>query len=296
MNQTNIYEEILRWMNMPLVHIGASPVTFSGIITALIVFMVFVMLSGLVQKVLIRRIAEQLHMQSGMTYALSRVVHYGMLVCGAVLAAQCVGLNLGSFAVVFGFLSVGIGFGLQNVTSNFIAGLILLFERPINVGDMITVENQVGKVLQINMRTTVIETGDQVAIIVPNSKFIESSVVNWSYGDPKVRVHCPVGVAYGSDVNKVKEILLQVAAESKDALKTPNPDVVFLNFGDSALSFELVVWTASPDRQGPLRSSLNYAIYAAFNKNNIEIPFPQRELHLKTTPAAADLFQSIGKK
>ncbi len=296
MTQTNIYEQILRWMNMPLVHIGASPVTFSGLITAVLVFLVFVFLSGVIQKIFVRRIVEQLKMEAGMAYAFTRVVHYTMLICGAVLAAQCVGLNLGSFAVMFGFLSVGIGFGLQNVTSNFIAGLILLFERPINVGDMVTVEGQVGKVLQINIRTTIIETGDQLAIIVPNSKFIEGSVINWSYGDPKVRVHCPVGVAYGSDVNKVKKVLLQVASENDEALKSPPADVIFLKFGDSSLDFELVVWTATPDRQGPLRSNLNFAIYEAFAKNNIEIPFPQRELHLKATPAAAELFQALDKK
>jgi len=296
MDQTNIYEQILKWMNLPLIHIGSSPVTLSGMLTAVIVFMVFVFLSGVLQKILIRRVAVQLKMESGMTYALTRVVHYVMLVCGAVLAAQCIGINLGSFAVVFGFLSVGIGFGLQNVTSNFIAGLILLLERPITVGDMISVEGQVGKVQQINIRTTMIETGDRVSIIVPNSKFIEGSVINWSHGDPKVRVHCPIGVAYGTDVRKVTEILLRVASENPEALKEPKPDVLFLGFGESSLDFELLVWTASPDRQKCLLSEMNYAICEAFVKEGIEIPFPQRDLHLKTTPSAIELFQGIGKK
>lgn len=296
MSQTNIYEEILRWMNMPLIHIGASPVTFSGIATALIVVLVFISLSGFVQKILVRRIVNQLKMESGMAYAFSRVVHYTIVVCGVVLAAQCVGINLGSFAVVFGFLSVGIGFGLQNVTSNFIAGLILLFERPITVGDMVSVEGQVGKVLQINIRTTIIETGDRVSIIVPNSKFIEGSVINWSHGDPKVRVHCTVGVAYGTDVNKVTDILLRLASENPEALKDPKPEVLFLGFGESSLDFELLVWTASADRQRCLISEMNYAIYEAFAKNGIEIPFPQRDLHIKTTMSGTDLSQVGIKK
>lgn len=296
MDQTNIYEQILKWMNLPLIHVGGAPVTLSGFLTAILVFVFFMFLSGILQKVLLRRLAIQLKMESGMTYALTRAVHYAMLVCGAVLAAQCVGINLGSFAVVFGFLSVGIGFGLQNVTSNFIAGLILLLERPITVGDMISVEGQVGKVLQINIRTTIIETGDRVSIIVPNSKFIEGSVINWSHGDPKVRVHCPIGVAYGTDVRKVTEILLRVASGNPEALQDPKPDVLFLGFGESSLDFELLVWTASPDKQKCLLSEMNYAIYDAFAKNGIEIPFPQRDLNIKTLPAASELLQSLIKK
>lgn len=296
MNESSVYEQILKWMNLPLIHVGSSPVTLSGMMTAVIVFTIFLFLSGIVQKVLLKRVAAHLKMESGMTYALTRVVHYTMVVFGAVLAAQCVGLNLGAFGVMFGFLSVGIGFGLQNVTSNFIAGLILLLERPITVGDMISVEGQVGKVLQINIRTTVIETFDRVSIIVPNGKFIENSVINWSHGDPKVRVHCPVGVAYGSDLKKVKEILLRIAAENPDAIQDPAPDVLFLKFGDSSLDLDLVVWTGVPDNQGRMRNKINYAIYEAFAKEGIEIPFPQRDLHLKTTPSAVELFQGLGKK
>jgi len=296
MDQTNVYEQILKWMNLPLIHVGSSPVTLSGMLTAVIVFTVFLFFSGMVQKVLLRRVAAHLKMESGMTYALTRVVHYTMVVFGAVLAAQCVGLNLGAFGVMFGFLSVGIGFGLQNVTSNFIAGLILLLERPINVGDMVSVEGHIGKVLQINIRTTVIETFDRVSIIVPNSKFIEGHVINWSHGDPKVRVHCPVGVAYGSDLKKVKEVLLRLAAEHPDVIKDPASDVLFLKFGDSSLDLDLVVWTATPDNQGRIRNQLNYAIYEAFTKEGIQIPFPQRDLHLKTTVAASQLLPAVVEK
>lgn len=291
---TSVYEQVLKWVNMPLIYLGQAPVTLGGIGSALIVFFIFLSLSSLIQRILVQRLASRWKIDSGMTYALSRIVHYSMIVFGAVMAAQCVGLNLGSLAVMFGFLSVGIGFGLQNVTSNFIAGVILLLERPINVGDKISVEGQIGKVLQINMRTTIIETADNLAIIVPNGKFIESSVINLSYGDPRVRVHCPVGVAYGSDVARVKEILLKVASENKEALKSPTPEVSFIKFGDSSLDFELLVWSPTPDQQGSIRSELNYAIDAAFRKNNIEIPFPQRDIHIRTA-ASADSIQTLKK-
>jgi small-conductance mechanosensitive channel len=146
------------------------------------------------------------------------------------------------------------------------------------------------------MRSTIIETLDLVAIVVPNSKFIESSVINWSCGDPRVRVHCPVGVAYGSDIAKVKAALLSVANENREVLKEPVPEVHFLSFGDSALNFELLAWTGNAVRQFALRSDLNFAIDAAFRKSGVEIPFPQRDLNLKATPAAAELLQSILKK
>ena len=192
-------------------------------------------------------------------------------------------------AVVFGFLSVGIGFGLQNVTSNFISGLILLVERPISVGDFVSVEGQVGKVLQINMRSTIIMTLDNLAIIVPNSKFVENNVINWSFQDTKVRIHCPVGVAYESDVAKVKETLLSVAKAHPDIVEYPSPEVRFLEFGSSSLNFDLLVWTDEANKQYLLKSQINYAIDEAFRKANIRIPFPQQDLYLQMTPAVQAL-------
>lgn len=294
MDQNNIYEEILRWINIPIIHIGQAPLTLGGMASAAVVFMFFLFLSGFLQKILTNRFAAKWKLDSGMSYALSRIVHYSMIVIGAIMASQCIGLNLGSLAVLFGFLSVGIGFGLQNVTSNFIAGLILLLERPINVNDRISIEGQVGKVLQINMRTTIIETGDNVAIIVPNSKFIESSVVNWSYGNPRVRVHVPVGVAYGSDTARVKKILLDIAAKNPLALSDPAPEVLFMQFGESSLDFELLVWVPDPTQQIPVRNDINFAIDAAFREAGIEIPFPQRDLHLRTV--SSESLQLLAKK
>jgi small-conductance mechanosensitive channel len=174
---------------------------------------------------------------------------------------------------------------MQNITSNFIAGLILLLEQPISIGDFISVENQIGKVTHINMRSTVIQTLDNISIIIPNSKFIENPVINWSHEDPLVRMRCPVGVAYGSDTALVRETLLQSAASVPGVLKSPVPEVHFLNFGDSSLDFELLVWTDHAEKQSALRSQINYAIDAAFRKADIQIPFPQRDIRLQMTPA-----------
>lgn len=294
-SETNVYGQILKWMNMPLIHIGETPLTLGGIAGSFFIVLAALFISAIIQRVITRNASARWKLNPGMTYALTRIIHYCILIAGAVLAAQCVGLNLGSFAVIFGFLSVGIGFGLQNVTSNFIAGLILLLERPINVGDMISVEGQAGVVIQINMRSTVIETFDRISIIVPNSKFIEGSVINWSHGDTTVRVHCPVGVAYGSDTAKVREVLLRVARENENVLKNPEPSVQFIKFGDSSLDFELLIWLSRPDIQKTVVSEINFAIDAAFREADIQIPFPQRDLHLKASPAVAEWIEKIKK-
>lgn len=287
-------EKISRLINSPFLHIGQTPVTLGGVASAIFVVMAAFFISAIVQRVFLKQVKQRFNLTSGMSYALSRFLHYGVVFLGVMLASQCVGLNFGSLAVMFGFLSVGIGFGLQNVTSNFIAGLILLLEQPISVGDFINVEGQIGKVVQINMRSSVIQTLDNISIIIPNSKFIENHVINWSHTDPQVRVHCPVGVAYGSDVELVRKTLLESAESSDGILKTPAPEVRFLKFGDSSLDFELLVWTDKPERQFLLRSQLNYLIDAAFRKADIKIPFPQRDLHLQLSPAI-DLLAAKGR-
>lgn len=278
-------EDVLKWINFPIIHVGDTPVTLGGLGTASLVFLGFLFVSHIIQKALSLQLEKRFKVSSGVSYAILRFIHYGVIVVGGIVASQIVGLNLGSLAVVFGFLSVGIGFGLQNVTSNFISGLILLVERPISVGDFVSVEGQVGKVLQINMRSTIIMTLDNLAIIVPNSKFVENNVINWSFQDTKVRIHCPVGVAYESDIAKVKETLLSVAKSHPDIVEYPLPEVRFLEFGSSSLNFDLLVWTDEANKQYLLKSQINYAIDEAFRKANIRIPFPQQDLHLQMTPA-----------
>lgn len=282
-------DNILKWINFPIFQIGQIPITLGGLSTAFLTIIVFVFLAAFVQRAVSNRLTRLLKLNAGTAYALARIIQYLIIIIGVIFASQMVGLNLGSLAVIFGFLSVGIGFGLQNVTSNFISGLILLFERPIAVDDFVTVEGQIGQVLKISMRATLIRTFDNVTIIVPNSKFIENQVINWSHGDTKVRIHCPVGVAYGSDASLVKETLLKVANDHDQILRRPAPDVRFIGFGDSALNFELLAWTDAPERQYQIRSQINFSIDKAFQENAIRIPFPQRDLHLQMTPAVEQI-------
>ena len=279
----------LAWLNLPLFHIGNTTVSLAGIGAGLLVITLTILLSKLVQRIVYKRLSKKETLQKSVIYSINRIINYFVIALGALIASESMGLKLSSLAIVFGFLSVGIGFGLQNLTSNFISGVILLIERPIGVGDLVTVNDRTAEVLSINMRSTTVRTFDYLTIIVPNSKFTEGEVINWTVNDPKIRIHCPVGVAYGSDEKKVRDILIKVAKENSMVLPQPGPEVRFLEFGDSSLNFDLLVWTGLPENQKILRSEINFGIAEAFRENNITIPYPQRDVHLQLTPAIEKL-------
>ncbi len=195
---------------------------------------------------------------------------------------QTVGLDLSAVTVLAGALGVGIGFGLQNITNNFVSGIIILFERPIKVGDRIEVGEVSGDVISISMRSTTIVTNDNISIIVPNSDFISSKVINWSHTDRNIRFNIPVGVSYNEDPEVIRKLLLEVADENKGILQQPKPDVLFKEYADSALVFILRIWTREYiNRPDVLKSQIYYAAFKKFKEHNIEIPFPQRDLHIK---------------
>jgi small-conductance mechanosensitive channel len=239
--------------------------------------------SRLIVRSLARRVLKRLNIDESLRYTLERTLQYLLIIIAAVLSLEVIGINLSGLAVVFGFLSVGIGFGLQNVTSNFVAGLIVLFERPIKVGDRVIVGDTEGDVTAINLRSTTIRSLNNVSIIVPNSQFISQNVINWSYGDRKVRLDIEVGVSYSSDLDTVLRCLLEVAEECPAVLKEPKPDVLHNGFGDSAWNMRLRCWVADPKGHQVVRSDLNCAIVRKFNENGVEIPFPQRDLHVRSS-------------
>ena len=218
----------------------------------------------------------------GARLAVAAVVRYTVLLVGLLAIVQTVGIDLTTFNVMAGAIGIGVGFGLQNVVSNFIAGLIIMFERPVKIGDRIVVGGVAGNVVDIGARSTTVLDNDNIAVIVPNSKFITEDVINWKYNDDSVRFHVPVSVAYGTDAQLVKRVLLEVAQADPDVLDTPEPNVWLKEFGDNGVVFELKVWSATlVDRKGRLISQLNYAIYERFNAEGIAFPFPQRDLHIK---------------
>jgi small-conductance mechanosensitive channel len=273
---------IQKVLNYPI-EMGDTHVTLSNVLKLLVLVVLVFVAERYLRRALRRRVLARTKLEPDLQYAVSRFAGYCFIAIGLFFAFKVVHLDLSAFAVIVGGLGIGIGFGLQNIVSNFISGLILLAERPIAIGHRIEVGGVAGQVTQIKMRSTTVVTNDNISIIVPNSDFITNPVTNWSYGDPKVRLRLPVGVAYGSDVEKLQRVLLAVAAENPAVLKHPDPTVRFLGFGDSALNFELAVWTIDmAHRPTRFRSDLFFAIESKLRENQIEIPFPQRDLHLRS--------------
>jgi len=266
---------------------GSLKVVPARILLALVMFVVLFALSGWVRAHLKRHWLGKLHLDTGAREAMVTISGYVGTAIAIVAALSVAGLELGNLAIIAGALSVGIGFGLQNIVNNFVSGLILLFERPIKAGDWIVVGNTEGYVRCIRIRATQIQTFDRADVIVPNSELISGQVTNWMLYDPRGRVRVPVGVAYGSDTGMVKELLLKAAADHPFVIHDDADRVAkvfFLSFGDSSLNFELHCHIGHIDQRLQIISDLNFAIDAEFRKHAIEMPFPQRDVHIREWP------------
>ena len=258
---------------------------------------IFLLLLGLIARISRRFVTRELQRHTtidvGQQYAISRFLSYAVFLLGLLIGLQSTGLNLSSLVVVGGALGIGVGLGLQNAVSNFVAGLVLLLERPIKLGDRVEIGETYGDVVRIGGRSTWVQTNDNVVIILPNSEFINKPVTNWTANDRQVRISLDVGVAYGTDPEKVRNVLLQVADRQAGVLKEPPPEVLFMAFGDSSLNFRLRVWTITQVQYpARLKSDLNFDMAQAFQENAIEVPFPQRDLHIKSV--AADVVAQLG--
>src|SRR3989440_2906357 len=238
--------------------------------------------SSRTKRFLFNRFLVKSGLDRALQYAIAQIVSNLVLVIGIFIVLENTGIHLGALTVFAGAVGVGVGFGLQNIASNFISGLVILAERPITVGDRVEVAGIAGQVQHIRARSTVIVTNDNITMIVPNTKFIDSPVTNWHYGDPRVRFRLPVGVAYGSDVNKVREALIAAAREHSATLSDPEPTAYLEKFGNSTINFELVVWSQEMSyKPRSFKSDLNYLIYKHLTAVGIEIPNPQRDLHIR---------------
>jgi small-conductance mechanosensitive channel len=288
-----LFRSVQGFLDTRLFTIGTTDVTLSAIFVFLFILLIIVVFSRLFARKLVDRILIRLQIEEGTRYTFRRIIELTFILIGAIIAFQSIGINLSGLAVIFGLLSVGIGFGLQNITSNFVAGLILLFERPIKVGDRVTVGGIEGDVMEINIRSTTVRSLNNIAIIVPNSEFVSSQVVNWSHGDRRIRLDIEVGVSYQSDLDTVLRSLKEVASENPEILRDPEPDVHLREFGDSSWNMKLRIWIDDPKRHPVVRSDINCAIVRKFRENGVEIPFPQRDLHLRS-PLPTPLLVSQG--
>jgi small-conductance mechanosensitive channel len=270
-------------MNFGLFNLGDSKLTIGLLLTLILSFLVLFVGAEWIRKLIVNKILSRYQLDLGTRRSIGTMVKYFLILAGIFSILQTNGLDLSAFGILAGAVGVGIGFGLQNITNNFISGLIILLEQPIKEGDRIEVGDVSGDVIKISARSTMIVTNDNISIIVPNSQFIDSQVINWSHNDRNIRFNFPVGVAYKEDPQKIRQILLDIAKNNSGVLNLPEPDVLFDEFGDSSLNFNLRVWTSEYiNRPKVLKSQLYYEIFRRFKEEGVEIPFPQRDLNLSS--------------
>ena len=262
--------------------VGEFSISVRMIVMVVVVLFLTTIISWVVQAFVDSQIMTPRKLDIGVKESLKRLTHYALFTVGFLIAVSMAGLGLQNLSIVVGALGVGIGFGLQNIVNNFVSGLILLFERPVKVGDVINIDQDWGTITRIGLRSTIFETFDRSEIIVPNADLIAQKVTNWTFSSKIVRVVLPVGVAYGSPLEKVLEILTRAAKENHDVLSYPPPSPIFTGFGDSSIDFELRVWIHTIDDRLKVFSQLGVQIDRLFREEGIEIPFPQRDLHLRS--------------
>lgn len=282
----NMMRRIWNYINYDFT-VGNFKISIANIVLGVAIFAGAIIISRSVRSLMERRMAARVNLDPGIQYTVLRLIHYLVITLGVLFALKTAfGLDLTTLAVVFTALSVGIGFGLQFIAGDLASGFILLFERPVRVGDFITITGPdskltEGRVQSINLRTTIVITNDHIAAIVPNSKLVNENLINWSYGERRSRISIPIGVSYDSDVELVTQTLLRAAEGVDHVMEEPKPSVQFLSFGDYSLNFRLLVWTSRPRRHPSIKSDINYRIQRLFKEAGIEIPFPQQDLNLR---------------
>lgn len=282
-NIKDLFKELYALLNTPFAHLGETAISINSLLYFILAVGLLFYVAKKARSLLVNKILIRAKLEEGISQSIGTIVRYLIIILGLTVIFQSAGLDLSALGVIAGALGVGIGFGLQNITNNFISGIIILFERPIKVGDRVEVNGVAGDVVKIAARATTIITNDNISMIIPNSEFISSNVINWSHNNRMIRFRFPIGVSYNEDPNKIRQLLLEVAKAHEGVLKSPSPNVAFASFGDSSLDFELWVWTIKyTSRPTQLKSDLYYAVFEKFKQHNVEIPFPQQDLHLRS--------------
>ena len=271
--------------NYQLFRIGNTSVTAASLIVTLAILAGSYVLGRVARSLISNRLLARTRLSPGIRYAFGRFAGYLVFFLGAAAALQTLGINATTLAAFGAAVGVGIGFGLQDLVKNFVAGLVILIERPFQVGDRIEMDGVSAQVAEIRSRATVLRTNDDVHRIVPNSRLTGETVVNRSYARPLYRTRVPVGVAYGADPRAVERALLEAAASCEGSLSEPAPSARFRGFGESALQFELLCWTNSMlHHPGRFISDLNFEVHAALTRNGVEFPHPQLDVDVRSVP------------
>ncbi|OQA11706.1 MAG: putative MscS family protein.1 precursor [Bacteroidetes bacterium ADurb.Bin397] len=283
MDQLNYY------LHYTLFTLGKVEFSLLGIFKFLMAIVILIWLSWKLKDLLVKRILVRYNDDIGVRQALATIARYIFVVTGLFVIVHSSGIDLSGLALLGGALGVGIGFGLQNITNNFVSGVVILLERPVKVGDRIEVSGTTGDVVKISARATTVVTNDGISVIIPNSELVSTRVTNWSLTGKMVRFKIPVPVAYGTDQDLVLKLLMDVAAEDPNVATDPAPSVRLSQFGSNSLVFELVIWTSKlMHRQGMMRSRINQAVYRKFAQHNIEIPLPKMDIQVKNSPEPKD--------
>ncbi len=272
-------ERLHKFLSTPLIQTPGAEITPGGLLLGVALLLVSLGLARFASHG-VERTLKRRGQPEGIQYAFSRITRYLIVLIGIGVAFNSMGFNLTAILAASTVLLVGIGFGLQNIAQNFISGLIVLFEQPVRKGDFIRVGTSVGTVTDIGLRATQVITRDEVTIIVPNSELVGAQVINHSKPTKNLRIQVAVGVHYKSDPAEVRRVLAEAVAQSQRVLADPPPEVRFEAFGDSSLDFSVLAWIEEPHQDLRISSELRFAMHAALKAAQIEIPYPQRDLHL----------------
>jgi small-conductance mechanosensitive channel len=263
-------------------NLGSQRISIGLILTSAGVLYGTFLASWIVQKLLMAEVLLKRQVQRGVRHSIAKLIHYIVIFIGFLFALSILGFDVTKLTILVSAFGIGIGFGLQSIVNNFICGLILLFERPVRVGDIIELTGEWAEIRKIGLRATTVQTFEQADVIIPNADLVTNQVTNWTLSNRRVRLTIPVGVAYGSDIPLVMKTLMACANTNSQVTKTPEPQVLFLNFGESTLDFELRVWVLDADLRLKVNSELHQEIERSFREAKIEIAFPQRDLHLRS--------------
>jgi len=278
------------WLNKGIT-IGKAKITILNVCYVIIFLLLIGYISKIIRKALQDEVLPRTRLDIGARASLVNVVVYSLWILAIYTGINILGIDLSSLAFMAGALGIGIGFGLQNIVNNFISGIILLFDPSIQVGDMVQIGEDWGTVNRINIRTTIVQTFDNAALIIPNSQMLSNRVTNWSYKDPKVRRQVDVGVAYGSDVQLVRKVLLEIIHDMPEMMDDPAPRVDFSDFADSALIFRIRFWINSPEFWLTAPTELRFRIDEEFKKHGIEIAFPQQDIHIRSASGLEEILK-----
>ena len=278
----DIFYQFVGSMLSTKITLGTATFSMGSVLLFFFIIWLSVIISDMIKAILEDDVLNRVSLKKGVPRMISVVVRFSLISVGIFLAVSAIGMPLNQLTIIISAFSVGIGFGLQNVVNNFVSGIVLLFERPVQIGDTVEVNNLIGSVKSMGIRSSNIRTFDGAEVIVPNANLISSEVINWTLSDKKRRIEIFSGVAYGSDVYQVKEILLGILNHHPDILKEPEPLVLFNDLGESSLDFRLLFWTDNYDKWIIIKSEVIFKIHDALKEAKITIPFPQRDLHIKT--------------